>query len=112
LTEVLGKLKTENNEPPQSKKFVFQVNTENIDFVERLSYQEKNDLINYLIKNYRFANASQKKKTEESAFIKKCVIIFLAITVGLPLIIYLTGLSFSLTKTNYTYMQKNFEKLF
>ena len=65
-----------NNETEKSKKFVFQLYDENIDFVERLSYQEKNDILNHLLNDYRISNIYGKKLVKKASNIKKSFIIF------------------------------------
>ncbi|MEI8389628.1 MAG: hypothetical protein WCG23_07045 [bacterium] len=101
-----------NNETEKSKKFVFQLYDENIDFVESLSYQEKNDILNQLLNDYRLSNIYGKKLVKKASNIKKSVIIFFAVIIGIPLILYLISLSLNLTKSSYTQMQNNFSKLF
>jgi hypothetical protein len=112
LTEYQENFSTTDSKTQKSKKFVFRLYSDNIDFVETLSYQEKNDLVNQLLDDYRGAAIYNKKVTKNISLTKKAVIIFLAIVVGIPLLIYLTSLSLDLTKSSYTEMQKNFEKLF
>lgn len=99
-------------EIPKTKKFVFQIEPENINFVEGLSYQEKNDLVNYLLANYKLSSYYNRKKGENIKFAKKAAWIFLAVAVGIPLIIYISSISLKMTKHSYVDMQKNFEKLF
>jgi len=112
LTEYQENFSTTDSETQKSKKFVFRLYSDNIDFVETLSYQEKNDLVNQLLDDYRGAAIYNKKVNKNISLTKKAVIIFLAIVVGIPLLIYLTSISLDLTKSSYTEMQKNFEKLF
>lgn len=99
-------------EAQTSKKFVFQVYPNNVEFVETLSYQEKNDLINYLLNDYKNYSVYKQKYSKDVDFIKKIVAVVLAIIVGVPLLVYLAGVSFELTNHSYENMQKNFEKLF
>lgn len=101
-----------DHETQSSKKFVFQLHSENKDFIERLTYQQKNDLVNYLIHNYRLTSYNDQMLKKNINAAKKAAIIFLAIVVGIPLIIYVASISLSLTKSSYVDMQKNFEKLF
>lgn len=101
-----------DSETQKTKKFVFQVYSDNIDFVETLSYQDKNDLVNQLLSDYRSASSYNEKVDNKINLTKKAVIIFLAVVLGIPLILYLTSISLHLTKSSYVEMQNNFQKLF
>jgi len=101
-----------DSETQKSKKFVFQVYPDNIEFIETLSYQEKNDLVNQLFDDYRISSIINKKFNRSISIAKKSVIIFFACVIGIPLILYLTSVSLDFTKYSYSEMQKNFEKLF
>ena len=103
---------TVDSETQRAKKFVFQVYSDNIDFVETLSYQEKNDLVNKLLNDYQVSSVINHKFNKSVNLAKKSVIIFLAIVLGIPLILYLASISLNLTKSSYVDMQTNFEKLF
>jgi hypothetical protein len=94
------------------KKFVFQIDPENIKFIESLSYQDKQDLINYLITKSRSEINEEYKYSQLIRRIKKGFIYFILVAIGLPLFFYLASYSLELTKANYSEMQRNFEKLF
>ena len=100
------------NETHKSKKFVFQVYSDNVDFIESLSYQEKNDLANQLFNDYRISSVINQKFNRSINIAKKSVAIFLAVVIGIPLLIYLVSISLDFTKSSYFKMQQNFEKLF
>jgi len=101
-----------DSETQRAKKFVFQVYSDNIDFVESLSYQEKNDLVNQLLNDYQVSSVINHKFNKSVNLAKKSVIIFLAVVLGIPLILYLASISLHFTKSSYSEMQTNFEKLF
>lgn len=112
MTENQENLNTVDNETQKSKKFVFQLYSDNIDFVENLTYQEKNDLANHLFNDYRIGSAVKQKVDKSISMTKKTIAIFLALIFGIPLIIYLTSLSLHFTKSSYVEMQNNFQKLY
>jgi len=101
-----------DTEVQKSKKFVFQVYSDNVEFIESLSYQEKNDLINKLLDDYNTSSVINHKFNKSVNITKKAVAIFFAVIIGIPLIIYLTAVSLNLTKSSYVKMQNNFENLF
>lgn len=94
------------------KKFVINVYDDNIEFVDNLSSKEKNDIINQLLAEYQIKNTKSKKLNKIKNEVISYTLIFLALVIGIPLLIKLTAISIKLTKSSYTEMQKNFEKLF
>lgn len=95
-----------------TKKFVFQINAENVDFIETLAYQDKQDLINDLILRYRNNEQYNNKFEEESMWLKKFIIFGLFVIIGIPALLLFLSYSFNLTRNSYVYMQKNFEKVY
>lgn len=94
------------------KKFVFQIYPDNVKFIETLSYQEKQDLINYLISKSRQEINEERKYKTYLRLIKKIFTFLLVAIIGIPLFLYFASVSLDLTKASYSEMQKNFEKLF
>jgi len=113
-TDTLDFSKNEQQETEtiSSKKFVFKIDAENIDFIESLGYQEKNEIINKMLQDYQNSSVLNKKFNSSINITKKATIIVIAALIGIPLVIFLVGLSVHFTKISYTKMQTNFEKLF
>jgi len=95
-----------------SKKFVFTVKEDNVSFVEGLSYEKKNDLINKLLKQHRSQTFQTMENKDFFNKVKKTVIIILAILVGIPLSIATINFLYDSTVNSYAQMEKNFERLF
>lgn len=96
----------------KTKKFVFQIDAENIDFVESLSYQEKQEVINQLLYDYQ-NNQTQNYNVElEKVKIKKLITIGLLIVLGIPLMFTLLNVSWQASRSNNMNMQSNFQKLY
>jgi len=95
----------------KSKKFVFQIYPENIDYIESLSHEEKQYIINYLIQLHRDNQLHNYKIEKEGRTLKKIIFIIVCILIGVPLLFFLIGISLDLTRSSYYSMQKNFEKL-
>jgi len=100
------------NEVQRTKKFVFQIYDDNIDFIENVSQTKKNVLINKIIQNYRLEKYKDTQNEEFKNIIKKVIITALIIFIGIPLGFKLINLSFDLTMNSYSEMQNNFQKLF
>lgn len=96
----------------KTKKFVFQIDAENIDFVEGLSYQEKQEIINQLLYDYQ-NNQTQNYNVElEKVKIKRLITVGLLIIIGVPLMFTLLNLSWQASHNNNMNMQSNFQKLY
>lgn len=96
----------------KSKKFVFIIYPENIPEVEKLSYDEKNQVINDLLNEYfndKNKNKLSSLKLENTKNILKKTVITL---VAIPLILTLISMSLHFTKKSYLDMQNKFEKLY
>ena len=94
------------------KKFVFYINPENIEYVESLDAKEKHIMINNLIFWYKNKEGNFFEFDNFIKILKKTLFFIILVFVIIPLFFYLLGLSFKATKSNYLYMQENFEKLF
>lgn len=103
---------TEDSNVIKPKKFVFQIYPENIEYIENLSFEEKNDLINNMINEYRNRKDEDYTKEQRIKIFKSIFITFLTIIVAVPLIIFLINASFTVTKSSYGEMQKNFTTLY
>ena len=96
----------------KSKKFVFVIKPENVKFIESLSYQDKQDIVNQLISKYRNNEQHNSQSNEETLWLKKFIAFATAIIIGIPLLLILLSYSLNLTKNSYLYMQTNFEKVY
>jgi len=96
----------------KSKKFVFNVDQENVSFVESLSYEQKNELINKLLTDYQDFSAKEEKGKNLIAFFKKIVIFLFIALIGTPLFIMSVNFFFDHTLNSYSQMERNFERLF
>ena len=94
------------------KKFVFQIFPENIDYIESLTYQEKQDFINGLISEYRDRENKYYQDEADYSRLKKIIIYALSIIVGIPLLLIMINFSLDITKNSYLDMQRKFEKLY
>jgi hypothetical protein len=94
------------------KKFVFQVYPENIDYVESLSYEEKNDLINHLLTNYKEGRYNENAFYDRAVILKYVSIIIITLILLVPIFIYFLNISLNMTESNYKIYQSGFEKLF
>jgi len=100
----------ETEEKP--KKFVFQIYPENIDYIDSLSYEEKHDLVNQLLTNYREGLYTKDDFQTGKQKLIKSIINFILLIIIIPILFYFLNVSLNVTKNNYRIFQGNFEKLF
>ena len=100
----------ENEEKP--KKFVFQIYPENIDYVDSLSYEEKHDLINQLLTNYREGFYTEDNSETKTQKLTKTLTVIIILLIAIPVLLFFLNISLDMTKNNYRIFQGNFEKLF
>ncbi len=104
--------KISEKQPQKIKKFVIQVYDENISFIESLSSEKKNLLINNLIESYRTESFKVEKKKSVNNKFKKIIILTFLLILGIPLFVMFVNFSLEATLNSYSHMEKNFEKLF
>jgi hypothetical protein len=98
--------------PTKPKKFVFQIYPENISFIESLSYQEKQLIINELISEYRQGNDVPNIITRLINPYKKIITVLVSALIVVSFLVFITSLAWTATKSTDYSMQRNFEKLF
>ncbi len=96
----------------QSKKFVFTIQDDNIYFIEGLSYENKNALVNKLLSQHRSQTFQTQGSRELFNKIKQIAIIIFAILAGIPLTIMTINFLYDSTVNSYSKMEQNFERLF
>ncbi|MDD3013775.1 MAG: hypothetical protein PHC34_08750 [Candidatus Gastranaerophilales bacterium] len=104
-----GNVQDDKNKP---KKFVFQIYPENIDYIDSLPYEEKHDLINQLLTNYREGFYTEDNSKTGTQKLTNTVRNFILLIIIIPVLLYLLNVSLNVTKNNYRIFQGNFEKLF
>jgi hypothetical protein len=96
----------------KAKKFVFHLYGDNVDFIDSLPMDRKNQLINELVHGYKTGYDASVKSNNLFKQVKKVIFIVLLVIVAIPLLIKLVNFSVESTLNSYGEMQRNFEKLF
>ena len=94
------------------KKYVISIDNKYSHIVDKMSIDERNELINDII-SLHCDNVNEKKQAKK--FVQtlfKIFIFFLILLFAAPGLLWLINKSFTLTKNNYTEMQTNFEILY
>lgn len=99
-----------------TKKFVFQIYPENVKFIESLSYQEKQLIINELISNHLKGQQPQFSLPEinflKIKITKKIVGQIVILLISFFIISFIFQNMMQLSKSNDRQMTRNFEKLY
>ncbi|MFA6989252.1 MAG: hypothetical protein WC197_04200 [Candidatus Gastranaerophilaceae bacterium] len=94
------------------KKYVFKVNSEYIDLLDQLSYDERHLFINELLEDYSQRDKEQEHVEKITSKIKMIIFYIIFIILGIPLLTWLFNMSLDATHSNYKDMQNNFIKLY
>ena len=94
-----------------TKKYVFKIYPENIDFIDEFPLQKRNAVINYAITRYIHSLYEDEKSEQAKKRMKKFLVWILAVLIGAPLFIFLVNISLIATKSNYSQMQNNIHEL-
>lgn len=94
------------------KKYVVHIMPDNIDFVDVLSIDDRNRLINKVIYEQHVVDKKKNAFEERKKYIKHLVVVCLTMILGFPLIFFVVNMSLQASISNYEQSQKNFEKLY
>lgn len=109
--ETRSRTSVKGNVMKNSKKFVFHIYPENIDYIESLSYQDKTIIINDLLSKYR-KNQELELKTEKGfKRFTKVIAVILAIAIGFPLAVILTSQAIKVSQQNNDAMKSYFQNV-
>ena len=94
------------------KKYVVTIYQENIETIDSMSIQERNDVINDIISLHKDNVNEKKHKQNIIKFLIYGIVCFLILLFIAPFTLWLINYSFTTTQNNYNEMQNNFEVLY
>ncbi|OLA95060.1 MAG: hypothetical protein BHW64_00635 [Candidatus Melainabacteria bacterium LEY3_CP_29_8] len=94
------------------KKFVIQIDNDNVDYFESFSPSERTKLINKFLSLEQIKSRSDYRKKRIKEYIIHLTIVIVSIFVFLPFFYYTVNKLVLLTLENYKQTQINFEKLY
>lgn len=94
------------------KKYVIYINSENIDYMENLSTNERKILINKILKEQNELTIKQKEAERIKRFTINMVIITLTIIIAFPILFMVVNKGLDITMDNYRQARDNFTKLY
>ncbi len=100
------------NNAPRAKKFVVMVNSENVEYFDKIPMEERTKLFNKLLSQHRSGIESAKQKAHLIKFSKHMFVGIMTVLISLPIMFIVVNKSIELTIKNYKDVQYNFEKLY
>lgn len=97
---------------PGAKKYVVYVDPESIDFMERLSINDRKTIINKILREQEETIAKQRYIDRRQKFLRHIIVATLTFIIGFPLLFFLVNNSMEATIYNYKQAQKNFGTLY
>ena len=102
----------ERKKGPRAKKFVVMVDSENVEFFDKIPMEERTKLFNTLLSEYKSNLDINNKKKKAMKYTKHLIVSILTILISLPIMFIVVKKSIQLTIKNYKDVQYNFEKLY
>lgn len=95
-----------------AKKYVVYIDSDNLDFIESLSMDERRNIINKILKEQNAFIQKRKKQEARERLVKNVLIMVLTFIVSFPIIFFIVNKSTELTILNYKRAKDNFSKLY
>lgn len=97
---------------PGAKKYVVYIEPESIEFMERLSINDRKTIINKILKEQEESIAQQKYSDRRQKFLRHIIVATLTFIIGFPLLFFVVNNAMEATIYNYKQAQKNFGVLY
>ncbi len=97
---------------PNSKKYVIYIDSENVDFIESLSINERKTIINDILKEQDIVIKKQRQNEARNRYIKHLTVASFTFIICFPLLFILVNKSLEVSINNYQTSRENFVKLY
>lgn len=97
---------------PNAKKYVIYIDSNNVDFMEGLSINERKSMINKILKEQNEAAIKTKELVRRKRFVTHIVIVVLTCIIGFPVMFAGVNKAMEIILTNYQTAKENFSKLY
>lgn len=101
-----------NQTDQNAKKYVIYINSENIEFIDSLSINERREIINKILREKNDSICAQKAVEKRTHFIKHAIVTSLTLIVCIPALFFAVNKSLEVSIDNYQSSRKNFIKLY
>lgn len=109
---LMQNLPTDTTLSAEAKKYVIYVDSENIDFIENLTIDERRIIINKILKEQNAVAVKQKIMQARKKFIKHILVATATIIIGFPILFFVVNKAMEASIINYKQAQQNFIDLY
>jgi len=95
-----------------AKKYVIYINSDNINFMENLSTNERKTLINKILKEQNELSVKEKEIERRKKYTINLMIITITVIIAFPILFVLVNKGLEITMDNYKEAKGNFTKLY
>lgn len=95
-----------------SRKYVVYVDSENIDFMENLSIDERKEVINRVLKEQHVLSIQTKEFRKRKKQLSHALIACITFIIGFPIMFIMVNKSFEASMTNYQQAKQNVARLY
>lgn len=97
---------------PNAKKYVIYIDSDNVNFIESLSINDRRLVINKILRDECETIVLKKKNEKKQKFIRHAIVATITFVIGFPLMFYSVNKAMELTLDNYQQAKENFSKLY
>lgn len=94
------------------KKYVVYVDSDNVDYMESLSINERKDVINKVLREQNLISEKQKALRRKSKFLSHLILAVLTFIVCFPILFIVVNKAAKISLENYTGARENISKLY
>ena len=95
-----------------AKKYVIYIDSENIEYMESLSADERKAIVNDSLKTKKETKYRKAKEEQRMLFTSNVIVIAFTVIIFFPILFYVVNKSTELTILNYNQAKENFVKLY
>ncbi len=97
---------------PNSKKYVIYINSDNIDFMENLSIEERKKMINKILKEQNEISTKNKELEAKKRYFINLILACITFIISFPILFYIVNKATEATIKNYDQARQNFSTLY
>lgn len=112
VASVTGAKNTNVEIPPDSKKYVIYVESENIGFMDSLSANDRKLIINKILKDQNEEAIKRKQIEAKQRFFAHSLVVAFTVIISFPIMFYAVNKATEVTIDNYKQAKENFSKLY
>lgn len=102
----------ESEKDSDSKKYVIYIDSDNINYMENLSVNERKQIINKILKEQNELDIKTRELNARKRFLKHALLACFTFIIGLPIMFIAVNKAVEITIDNYQFAKANFMKLY